>query len=160
MEEQDNYYFRWIVRKPEKGSIQWKLLEKGLLVLSYLFNFYPILITEITFVSLILVISVIAFVYKGDPYSVLSIINSFWILNALYGVPVCSYVLFDIISTLIAVRKKTDYFEAKQELILSNCNLESAVTEGCVVKAFVICNSLVSDKFLYIDCIGIWKNKT
>lgn len=153
MREHDNYYFRWIVRKPEKGSIQWKLLEKGLLVLSYLFNIYPILIVEIVVASLILVISVIAFVYKGDQYSVFSIINSFWMLNALFGIPVCSYILFDIISNLIAVRKRIDYFEAKQELILSNCNLESAVTEGCVIGAFVLYNSPVSDRFLYIDCI-------
>ena len=146
-------YFRWIVRKPVKGSMQWKLLEKGLLALSYLFNFFPILLVETVFVSLITFISVIAFISgRGSGVSFVSVFRT---MNIVFAIPLCGRILFDFISNLIAVRKKLDSFEIKQEITLSNCSLESAVTEGCIVGTFALRKSPISDRFLYIDCIGL-----
>ncbi len=111
------------------------------------------MIVEIVVASLIALISVIAFISgRGSGVSFVSV---FWTMNIVFAIPLCGCMLFDVISNLIAVKEKLDSFEIKQEFTRSNCNLESVVTEGCVVGIFALCNSPVCDKFLYIDCIGL-----
>lgn len=141
--ENYDYYFRWIVKKPSTdNSLWWKLLEKGLLAISYI---------PFCFLMFILEIIIIVGVYCN---SVFTLWGAFLAVNIIFVKLLFIYLLYDIISNLIVVRKKVNSFELNQVIAFGNCKTEFAVIDGCIIGAFVLRNSPVSDKFLYIDFVG------
>lgn len=155
-----DYHFRWIIRKPKNdNTLWWKLLERGLLMLSRLSCFWILLFLEIVFIALTAFWFVIAFISIGYRNIGCSPVEGFLEFNMILVPLLFADLLKAVMDGLTGIFKKKSLLKGDQGLVLSNCSIESAITKGCVIGAFVLRNSPVNDRFLYIDFVGSWDRK-